>query len=587
VCGIFGSVSLRGYEAAIVVSGLKYLEYRGYDSWGVAVAHRDQVVCEKAVGSISQAQTSLPASRATLGHTRWATHGGVTRANAHPHVDCTGSLALTHNGIVENYQELRAQLRQSHDFQSETDSEVLVHLLEEALEQRSDLIGALIDIFPRIKGLSAVAVLDAQRNQVVVAKNGSPLALAVTPDASYLSSDAQALFDWSRQIIFLEDGQAASLSPGCIQIYDMSSGLAVSPKARTMRRHTSRADPGSYRYFMQKEIDEQPRVLRDIAMTKVHAALALADMLHEADQVYLIGCGTAHHAALSGRYMLAELGHKNVYTAVASEMHLVFPMLDERSLVIALSQSGETIDVLEAVRSAKQQGAKVAAIVNVEGSTLDRIADLSIHLECGPERCVLATKSYTAKLAVLHLTARALRGDVLQGTQELLDASCCVESLLSQPTWIETIRDTARQVTDQRHMFVLGRHRNYPLALEAALKIKEATYLHAEGFAAGELKHGVIALVESGTPCIILAPDNDFRAEALAAAAEVHARGALTIGLSPQAEKEFDIALPLSGGAASSYEIAATTQYLAYELALLRHCDPDKPRNLAKSVTVK
>lgn len=587
MCGIFGSVSRHGYDAAVVVSGLKYLEYRGYDSWGVAVAHGDTIVCEKAVGSIARAETCLPISRAALGHTRWATHGGVTRANAHPHVDCTGRLALIHNGIVENHRELRARLRHPHEFQSETDSEVLIHLLEEELEQQPDLIDALMEVFHQIDGLSAVAVLDAQQNQVVVAKNGSPLALAVTPDASYLASDAQALFDWSRQIIFLEDGQAASMSPGSIQVYDMSSGLVVSPKVRTMHGGTPGSGLGAYSYFMQKEIDEQPRMLRDIAMNGASAAAALADMLRQADQVYLIGCGTAHHAALSGRYMLAELGHKNVFTAVASEMSLVYPMLDERSLVIALSQSGETIDVLDAVRSAQLQGAKVAAIVNVEGSTLDRMADLTLHLGCGPERCVLATKSYTAKLAVLHLTSRALGGDVLRGTQEVLAASRDVESLLSRPAWIEQIRDTARQVSDQGHMFILGRHRNYPLALEAALKIKEATYLHAEGFAAGELKHGVIALVESGTPCLILAPDNDFRAEALAAAAEVHARGALTIGLSNQAEEEFDITLPVSGGASSSYEIAATMQYFAYELALLRHCDPDKPRNLAKSVTVK
>jgi glutamine---fructose-6-phosphate transaminase (isomerizing) len=587
MCGIFGSVSLHGYEAALVVSGLKYLEYRGYDSWGVAVANGDKVVCEKALGSIAQAKTCLPASKAALGHTRWATHGGVTLANAHPHVDCTGRLALTHNGIVENHRELLARLQHVHDFQSDTDSEVLVHLLEEALEQRPDLIGALIDIFHQIKGLSAVAVLDAQQNQVAVAKNGSPLALAVTPDASYLASDAQALFDWSRQIIFLEDGQAASLSPGSMQIYDMSSGLVVSPRVRTMNRATQVSDLGSYSHFMQKEIDEQPRVLVDIARGKTHAVVALADMLCEADQVYLIGCGTAHHAALAGRYMLAELAHKNVTTALASEMRLIYPMLNERSLVIALSQSGETIDVLEAVRGSKLQGAKVAAIVNVEGSTLDRMADFSINLGCGPERCVLATKSYTAKLAVLHLISRALGGDVLQGAREVLDASHCVESLVRQPTWIETIRDTARQVADEQHMFILGRHRNYPLALEAALKIKESTYVHAEGFAAGELKHGVIALVESGTPCIVLAPDEDFRSEILAAAAEVHARGALTIGLSTQPEKEFDITLPLSGGTSSPYEIAVTAQCFAYELALLRQCDPDKPRNLAKSVTVK
>jgi glutamine---fructose-6-phosphate transaminase (isomerizing) len=587
MCGMFGSVSCGAKGAEIVVAGLKYLEYRGYDSWGVAVADGDKVVCEKAVGSIAQAKTLLPASTAALGHTRWATHGGVTLANAHPHLDCTGRLALTHNGIVENYRELRALLRHRHVFQSETDSEVLVHLLEEVLDDNQDLVAALIEVFQQVDGLSAVAVLDAKQSRVAVAKNGPPLALGLAPDASYLASDAQALFDWSRQIIFLEDGQAASLSPGHIQIYDMTSGSVVTPRVRTIRQSVRKSGLDGYRHFMEKEIREQPQVLHEIAKRKAYDASALSSMLDAADQVYLIGCGTAHHAALSGRYMLAEMGHKSVSAAVASEMSLVYPLLDSRSLVVALSQSGETIDLLEAVRCAQQHGAKVAAIVNAEGSTLDRMADLSLLLECGPERCVLATKSYTAKLALLHLTACALGGDVTRGAQELVDASIRLASLLDQPAWTEAIQETAGRLVDQEHLFILGRHHNYPLALEAALKIKESTYLHAEGFASGELKHGVIALVAPGTPCMVLAPDSVFRSEALAAAAEVHARGAFTIGLSPHTEEEFDVTLPISGGASSPYEIALTTQCIAYELALLRQCDPDKPRNLAKSVTVK
>jgi glucosamine--fructose-6-phosphate aminotransferase (isomerizing) len=285
--------------------------------------------------------------------------------------------------------------------------------------------------------------------------------------------------------------------------------------------------------------------------------------------------------------MLSEMAGRNASSAAASEMSLIYPLLGPDSLVIALSQSGETIDTLEAARAARHRGARVAALVNVEGSSLHRSADFTVLLECGPERCVLATKSYTAKLGVLHLTASALAGDLEGGVLRLLEASSRVQALLDREADGGTIREMARRMADQQHMFILGRHRNYPLALEAALKIKEVSYMHAEGFAAGELKHGVIALVTFGTPCVVLAPDEDFRREALAAAAEVHARGALTVGLSSREEEEFDMTLPIAGSDSAPFEIAAASQLLAYELALLRGCDPDKPRNLAKSVTVK
>ncbi|MDQ2736462.1 MAG: glutamine--fructose-6-phosphate transaminase (isomerizing), partial [Pseudomonadota bacterium] len=495
--------------------------------------------------------------------------------------------ALIHNGIVENYGDLGAELRREHRFQSQTDSEVLVHLLEEELDEEPDLLAALLRVFRRIEGLSAVAVLDALTGEIAVAKNGSPLVLGFGEKAAYLASDPIALLDHTRRVAFLEDGQAAGLSAGGIRVFDIASGHQVEPPVRTVTWDTRRAGLDGYAHFMIKEIHEQPRVLREIAGRKGPEAEQLAAMIGAARDVYLIGCGTAHHAALSGRYLLAEIAGRNSTTSVASEMSLIYPLLDEDSLVIALSQSGETIDVLEAVRAARDRGAKVAALVNAEGSALDRFADLSILLECGPERCVLATKSYTAQLAILQLTARALSGELERGVQELRDAGGRLESLLDRETIDGAIRDTAQCIGDHQHMFVLGRHRNYPLALEAALKIKEVSYIHAEGFAAGELKHGVIALISPGTPCLVLAPDSELRGEALAAAAEVKARGGCTVGLSPRPEQEFVITLPVSGTAASAYEISASTQLLAYELALLRGCDPDKPRNLAKSVTVK
>jgi glucosamine--fructose-6-phosphate aminotransferase (isomerizing) len=405
--------------------------------------------------------------------------------------------------------------------------------------------------------------------------------------AFYLASDPNALLEHTRTVTFLEDGQAAGIDADTVRLVDLRTGSSLVPARREVRWDTRQAGLNGYAHFMDKEIHEQPRVLREIAERKRQAAGALAELIEQARDVYLIGCGTAHHAAMSGRYMLAEIAGRRATTATASEMSLIHPLLGPDSLVIALSQSGETIDVLEAVSAAREQGARVAALTNAEGSSLDRFADLSVLLECGPERCVLATKSYTAKLALLQLTAHALVGEVNEGAAELMEASARLDALLNREAVGRLIKETARRIADEQHLFILGRHRNYPLALEAALKIKEVSYMHAEGFAAGELKHGVIALVTYGTPCLILAPDGDFRREALAAAAEVRARGAVTIGLSTRLEEEFAITLPVTGCSWAPYEIAATTQLLAYELALLRGCDPDKPRNLAKSVTVK
>jgi glucosamine--fructose-6-phosphate aminotransferase (isomerizing) len=587
MCGIFGFVARRSQSAATVLSGLQYLEYRGYDSWGIAVACAGEVRAEKEVGQIARARTSLPDAPAALGHTRWATHGGVTQANAHPHLDCDGRFALIHNGIVENYRDLGAGLRPGHIFRSQTDSEVLAHMLEEELEREMDLLAALVAVFRRVQGLSAVAVLDARSGQVAAAKNGSPLVLGWAEGAAYIASDPIAVLDHTRAVTFLEDGQAALLTAEGITVRDVPTGNTVVPEVREVEWDGRRAGLDGYDHFMAKEIHEQPRVLRELASDSAGEIVALAELIRDARDVYLIGCGTAHHAAMSGRYLLGEIAGRPSTAAIASEMSLIYPMLGPGSLVIALSQSGETIDVLEAVGAARARGATVAALVNAEGSALHRFADLSVLLRCGPERCVLATKSYTAKLAVLQLAARTVAGDPERGRDEIRQAAYRVEALLDRERACGAIAAAARAFGDHQHLFVLGRHRNYPLALEAALKIKEVSYLHAEGFASGELKHGVIALIAPGTPCIVLAPDADLRSEALSAAAQVRARGAFTVGLSPVEEEEFAVTLPVSGSPASPFEVAATCQLLAYELALLRGCDPDKPRNLAKSVTVK
>src|SRR5437867_1715546 len=402
MCGIFGYVGHDRNAADLVLRGLKKLEYRGYDSWGVAVGHRDQVVLEKRTGKIGDAVPDLPASAIGIGHTRWATHGGVTEQNAHPHLDCAGRLALIHNGIVSNYRELREPLvRAGHRFGSQTDTEVITHLIEDCLATTpagpEQLVTATMAAFRRLRGLNAIAVADVSTGQLAAAKSGSALVL---------------------------------------------------------------------------------------------------------------GCGTAGHAALAAQYLLARVAHRRVTVATGSEFPYLMDFVADGALVIALSQSGETIDVIDAVRAARGRGARIAALVNVEGSTLWRLADLTVPLGAGPERCVLATKSFTAKLAILLLTAHELAG-LAPGAAALIQrAAGEIERLLADDRR-DLIRQIAETIHTREHLFVIGRGPSYPLALEAALKVKEVSYIHAEGFAGGELKHGVIALIEPGTPCLVLAPSDE------------------------------------------------------------------------------
>jgi len=592
VCGIFGYVGARQDAPELVLHGLKQLEYRGYDSWGIAVAHDGRVDVEKRTGKIGQARTTLPASSIGLGHTRWATHGGVTDENAHPHLDCSGRLAIIHNGIVQNHRELRHELRdRGHTFRSETDTEVVAHLLEEDLDATPEtperLARALMTTFRRLSGLNAVAVLDIRTRHLAAAKTGSPLTLGWSADGSLLASDYSALLEHTRRMTFLDENQAALLTPEGITVYDAASGATIEPKIVEVEWSVEQADLGGFPDFMSKEIHEQPAVLRRIARERIGDAAVLAEQIRAADETHLVGCGTAAHAALAGQYMLARIAGQRAFVANGSEFGYLEKFLGPGSLVVAFSQSGETIDILDSMRGAHARGATLAAVVNVEGSSLYRLADHAILLGAGPERCVLATKSFTAKMAVMLLTSYALMGKVEEGAALLESAALEIEALLSD--WRrDHIREVAETIYRLEHLYVIGRGPSYPQALEAALKIKEVSYVHAEGFAGGELKHGVIALIEPGTPCIVLVPNDETRDDILSGAMEVKARGGYIIGIAPENDEAFDCHIPAPDvGEASGIVQAVPGQMLAYFLALLRGHDPDKPRNLAKSVTVK
>jgi glucosamine--fructose-6-phosphate aminotransferase (isomerizing) len=575
----------------MTLHALRRLEYRGYDSWGIAVRNGKGIDVEKHVGKIGQASTVLPPSTIGFGHTRWATHGGVTEPNAHPHQDESRRVAVIHNGIVENYLTLKAGLiARGHTFRSETDTEVIVHLVEEALAHRdnpqSDLTWAVRHAFQQLEGLNAVIAMVMEKQELVAVKNVSPLIVGIADDAAYIASDVVALLDHTDRVVYLEDRQVATLTPGHLVLSTLD-GASLAAREERVTWKPDDAGLGAYPHFMAKEMAEQPAIIARLA--RDHGALAqdLADRINLAYGTFMLGCGTASYAALTGTYLFSRIAKRHINFILGSEFKYHEHFITPRSLVIALSQSGETADIIEGMNTARARGAQVGALVNVPGSTLARLADVVVPLTAGPEQCVLSTKAYTAKIATLLLAAYALDGRLAEGRALLARAAAAVTDALTGEC-ADIVRDIAARIVGKEHLYVIGRGLAYPTALESALKIKEVSYMHAEGFAGGELKHGVIALIEQDTPCLVYAPMDETRADILSGAMEMRARGGFIIGVSPQPDEAFHVHIPVADvGDASPLVNVIPAQLLGYHLALLRGYDPDKPRNLAKSVTVK
>ncbi|OGY21698.1 MAG: glutamine--fructose-6-phosphate aminotransferase [Candidatus Woykebacteria bacterium GWB1_45_5] len=609
MCGIFGYIGAKNNAAKLVLEGLKALEYRGYDSWGVAVVREQRtppyakasadganskqlgkIVIEKRVGKIGDSflnsKFSIINSNAAIGHTRWATHGGVTQANAHPHTDCNNTLALVHNGIVENWQPLKTQLMSlGHKFRSETDTEAIAHLVEEEMKKRG-FVGSVRDAFKKLAGLNAVAVLSLD-GQIAVAKNGSPICLGIGKKEYFIASDAVAILPHTKKVVFLEDGQGALINKGGVKVFDLNTGRPIVKRPTHLKWSVEAVELGRYPHYMLKEIYEQPKVILNIAENYKDQIGGLASLIKESYGTYMVGCGTAAYAALVGSYLFSRIAARHVNFSVGSEFGYLTHFLTPKSLVIALSQSGETIDIIDSVRAAKEKSAKIACLVNNLGSTLYRMSDYKILLGAGPEKCVCATKSYVAKLTILLLLAYAMNDGLVGGTQLVRKASQAAEEILKKK-YVEDIKKLAQKISKHDHIYVIGRGLNYPTALEAALKIKEVSYIHAEGFAAGELKHGVIALIEKGTPVLVFAPNDETYEAIISGATEIKSRGGFIIGVSPKSDPVFDVRLPVADvGDASPIVNVVVAQLLAYFLALERKADPDKPRNLAKSVTVR
>lgn len=591
MCGIFGFVSTNPLSPKIVFSGLRSLEYRGYDSWGIAIkVGNGELKVEREIGKLPDklnSQLSTLTSQLAIGHTRWATHGGATIRNAHPHLDCTKTLALVHNGIFENYEILKKGLiKKGHKFKSETDTEVIVHLIEEELETKGFATGVR-NTFNQISGLNAFVVINSVSKELIAVKNGSPLVIGIAPNTYFIASDISALPPMATKIIVLKDYQMVILGEN-IKIINTKTGKEVKFITEAFRNNNKVNSKGKFRHFLIKEIYDQPKMLENIAEFNDPNIDKLSKTIKNAYGTFMLGCGTASYAALAGTYLFSKIAKKHVNFAVGSEFEYLQDYIKKRSLIIPISQSGETIDVVEPVKNAKEKGATIVPVINVTTSTLARLGDYSLNINAGVEKAVVGTKSFTAMIAVLLLAAYSVRGDNKTGQKLLSSTAKDLKTILKSNNLLK-IKKLSVKLARGKDIFTIGRGLSYVAALEGALKLKETALIHAEGFAGGELKHGVLALIGKGTSCIVFAPNDKTYPEIISNAQEIKARGGFIIGVGPKNNSVFDEFLKTSDlSEATLISQIVYMQLLAYYSALKRGIkDPDKPRNLAKSVTVK
>ncbi len=592
MCGIIGYVGSKN-APPLILEGLKHLEYRGYDSVGVAFVGGDALIVKKDVGKVDEVHGRLnflePAVNLAIGHSRWATHGNLTQENAHPHLDCSNEVAIVHNGIVENYQELKKELvSKGHVFRSETDSEIIAHLIEEEMKESGTFEEACARAFSKLEGTFAVLAVRKGENKIVGARKGSPLVVGIAEHGNFVASDIPAFLPHTKKVVYLHEHDLAVVTPSSVEVFRLErEGLRkVVRPLHTVEWDVEKAKKGEFEHFMLKEITEQVETIRKAAAQDRKLVERIAKEIDKAFGVFFVGCGSSYHACLVGSYLFSKIANKHVNVVLGSEFPHYKHFLKKETLVIAISQSGETYDVLEAVRVAKEKGSKVLSIVNVMGSSLTRESDEFLLMHAGPEICVVATKTYTSQIALLDLLAHAIAGKFEEGKRKLTYLWNVVYHLTAATTR-ELLKKLAEKLKDKEHIFCIGRGVMYPTAMEAALKIKEVSYIHAEAFAGGELKHGTLALIEEGTPCIVFV-DEENEKEILSNAAEIKTRGGYIIGISPKNNEIFDfwIKVPECGTENPIVHIIPV-QILAYYLAVLRGCDPDKPRNLAKTITVK
>ena len=589
MCGIIGYIG-RNKASPILLQGLKHLEYRGYDSVGIATICNGNISIRKDVGKVEEINSKLNFTELEgnlgMAHNRWATHGAVTTKNAHPHTDCSGSIVVVHNGIIENYQKLKEYLIQrGHVFKSETDTEIIPHLIEEEMIKGKKFVEAAKIAVKKLEGSYALLVIHKDEDKLIAVRKRSPLVLGISDDEYFAASDIPAFIENTKKVVYLSDYDFVILTPKNFKIFNLLEWKPVKRKIDTIGWDAEQAKKGEFEHFMMKEIAEQADTVQRAFQQDRKIIDNIVKEMKKAKGIFLIACGSSYHACLAASYIFSKIAKYHVNVILASEFPHYEHFLSKDTLVIAVSQSGETYDVLEAVRAAKKRGSKIISIVNVMGSSLTRESDAFLMMHAGPEICVLSTKTYTSQLTLLSLLAYALAEKYDEGKKKLTYLWNVIYQLTSR-TMRDKIKELAEILKNKEHVFCIGRGLQYATALEAALKIKEVSYIHAEAFAGGELKHGTIALIEKGTPCLVFVSEDNEK-EILSNAIEIKSRGGYIIGISSKENEIFDfwIKVPESNTENAVLQIIPI-QILAYQLAVLRGCDIDHPRNLAKAVTV-
>lgn len=607
MCGIVGYIGEK-VAAPILISGLKKLEYRGYDSAGVAIFDDNEVKVVKCKGRLSnleeKAGTETLNGRIGIGHTRWATHGEPNDVNSHPHISHSGNIAVVHNGIIENYMKLKEFLQsQGYEFKSETDTEVVAHLVE--YHYKGDLVQAVMDTVNELEGSYALGVICKDCDDTfIAARKDSPLIVGLGKGENFIASDIPAILEYTRDIYILEDKEVVVLTKDNVRVFN-TLGAEVKKEVFHVNWDVAAAEKGGYEHFMMKEMCEEPKVIKDTIHPRIKdGKIVLDDIkltaedLKNIDKVYIVACGTAYHAGVVGKYIIEKMAKIPVEVDVASEFRYRDPLVSDRNLVIIISQSGETLDTLAALREAKKRGARILSIVNVVGSSIARESNDLLYTWAGPEIAVASTKAYSTQLCALYLVALDLaykKGQLDEQTYstiiaQLEELPAAVEKVLANK---EVVQKFAAQHYNAKSIFFIGRGLDYALSMEGSLKLKEISYIHSEAYAGGELKHGTIALVEKGTLVVCPMTQDTLMDKMISNIKEVKARGAVIMAITQEknteVEKVADVVVQIPDVDALVAPIVAVTplQLFAYYMSVEKGCDVDKPRNLAKSVTVE
>lgn len=595
MCGIFGYTGSQS-ASDLVFDGLKRLEYRGYDSWGIAILKDGKIHQYKDVGVVEKNKDleKLPKSNIGIGHTRWATHGGVTKNNAHPHISTSNSFTLVQNGIVENFSELKDDLlKKGHLFKSETDTEVIVKIVESELEKGKNLKRAITDAFKKLQGRNTIAVLDAEKKKLYAIKNGSPLVLGIGKKEIFLASDSLSFSPYTKKIVVMDDYDMVEIEGVDFNIYNVKDRKKKKPKYKVLKYQYEDIDKGDYEHFMLKEIVEQQKTILYATEYTKKELEPLIGAIKSSRRVYILGAGTAGFAAGQIAYFLRNIANVDAWDIKSYDFRSYLSTITKDDLIIAVSQSGETADTIEPLEILKERGCKIASIVNMFGTTISRMSDFEYYTNAGPEICVASTKVFTAQSAWGYLLAMGMIDKERTAHRRLKLLSKSLNTLFKKSVF-KYLERMSEVLKEKEHFFILGKGENTYIALEGALKIKEISYKHVEGFSAGELKHGVIALIEKGTPVFGIIPNDEKKEDnkdLISAMEQVKARGALTIGIGDPKHSSmsiFDYYLPTPQvNSLGSITNVIPFQLISYFLSLELGNNIDKPRNLAKSVTVK